>query len=190
MARPPVYDDALRERLLENAAEIIAAEGVDQLSLRRVAAAADTSTNAIYTLFGGRDQLVDAVVALADESFTAAQEAVSLTREPAPDLQALGLAYRAWALEHPSLYAVMFAGRLPASSADCPPEDPPPSLIPLTATVSAAHSQGLLQSASVPEAVASIWAMIHGLVSLEIAGLAGSDPGAHLAAISRAWLRT
>lgn len=184
-----MYDEALKRRLLDLAAGIIASDGVDQLSLRRVAAAADTSTNAIYTLFGGRDQLVEGVVAEADRSFTAAQEAVTLTGDPRVDLPALGFAYRGWALTHPSLYAVMFAGRLPATGPDCAPEDPPPSLVPLTTTVVAAHDKGLLLDDDVAGAVASIWAMIHGRVSLEIAGLAGAAPEQHVAAIGRAWLR-
>lgn len=191
MARPQLYDDELRQRLLDRAAQIIAIEGVDRLSLRRVSSLEGTSTNAIYTLFGGKDQLVECVVVEADRSFTAAQESVALTREPAEDLQALGVAYRTWALQHPSLYAVMFDGRLPgpttAPNDSC--DQPPPSLVPLTKTVSAAHDLGLLEPATVAEAVASIWAMIHGLVSLEIAGLTESKPQSHLTAIARAWIR-
>lgn len=48
-------------RLLDAAESLYALEGPRALTNRRIAEAANTTTQAIYTYFGGRDQLIDAM---------------------------------------------------------------------------------------------------------------------------------
>src|SRR5690625_7182060 len=104
MARPRQYDDALRRRLIDLASEQISTHGVDTLSVRSLAQRAGTTTAAIYTLFGSRDALVDAVATEGLARFEAHLRAVPRTDEPAADLLTLGLAYRTSALAGPPLY--------------------------------------------------------------------------------------
>ena len=73
MVRPKTYDEQLRAGLVRAAADRIAVSGAHGLSLRELAADQGTSTNAIYVMFGGKSQLVDAVLAQADAGFTHAQ---------------------------------------------------------------------------------------------------------------------
>ncbi|MFK4788747.1 TetR-like C-terminal domain-containing protein [Microbacterium sp. ZW T5_56] len=163
MARPPVYDDALRHRLLAETAEAIDSHGVDGFSLRAVTAAASTSTSAVYALFGSRDGLVAAVIDDAFASFGAAQHGAE-----ADGLAALGWAYRDWALANPVRYRLMFGGALLA----CAPEDVPSSdgaMAPLIRTVTS-----LLPHAGevdIRTRVLAIWAQVHGAVSLQLAGV-------------------
>ena len=70
MARPRTYDADLRAALVAAAAAQIAAGGPTGLSLRALAAQVGTSTNAIYAMFGGKPELIGAVLEAADESFT------------------------------------------------------------------------------------------------------------------------
>lgn len=179
MARPKKYDAALRRSLIDRAAEAIASGGVAALSLREVATAAGTSTNAVYTIFGSKDDLVAAVAEEAARSFTSAQRAAGPTGDPLTDLAALGVAYRAWAQEHPALYAVMFGGRVGKDSDSAGDE----SMAPLLEAVDRARAAGVLRHDVDPMLIAtSVWAGIHGLVSLEIAGhLAAGPPAEHLA---------
>lgn len=58
MGRPKIYDKELRNRLLHEAAKLLAEKGYDAVSLRNVTSLADTSTNAVYTLFGSREALM------------------------------------------------------------------------------------------------------------------------------------
>lgn len=163
MARPPVYDDALRQRLLSETVEAIDTHGVDGFSLRAVTSAADTSTSAVYALFGSRDGLVAAVIDDAFASFGAAQ-----LRAEADGLTALGRAYRDWALANPVRYRLMFGGALLA----CAPEDVPSSdgaIAPLVRTVTALLPQA--NEADVRTRVLAIWAQVHGAVSLQLAGV-------------------
>jgi len=68
----------------------------------------NTSTTAVYSLFGGKPGLLNAVY---DEAFARFGErlgSVVPTGDPVTDLAALGQAYRASALAEPHFYQVMF----------------------------------------------------------------------------------
>ncbi len=173
MARPRVYDQDLRDRLVEGAARTITEQGSGSLSLRTLASQCNTSTNAVYTLFGGKPGLLEAVRETASASFTTAQQAVPATDDALEDLHQLGRAYRCWALDHPDLYAVMFGGR-----EDVPVDREPhrsvldePGIAPLISAV-----QRLLpedRQAELGHAVLSLWAGVHGCVALEMGPAAG-----------------
>ncbi|HEY8296048.1 MAG TPA: TetR/AcrR family transcriptional regulator [Micrococcaceae bacterium] len=172
MARPKIHDDGLRQRLLASAAELVHAKGVDGLSMRQLAAVVGTSTTAIYSLFGGKSELLEAVVMRGFTSFTSAQAEAVGGRDAIVDLRNLGTAYRRWALANPTLYTLMFSGALNdfvrseealSSSTD--------GLRPLIAAVRLGQATRVLRAAD-PESVAMhLWATVHGLASLELAGL-------------------
>jgi hypothetical protein len=145
MARPIVHDETLRRRLLDTAASLIARDGAASVSLRSIAATAGTSTTAVYSLFGGKAELLTA------------------------GLEALGRAYRTWALEHPVLYGLMFRGSL-ASQVPCRPTPgaAEPSIAPLVAAVAAALPGAA--DDEIASMVGVVWGQVHGLVSLELAG--------------------
>ncbi|WP_040166613.1 TetR/AcrR family transcriptional regulator [Microbacterium gorillae] len=162
MARPAIYDDALRERLLEATAELVDRHGPDAVSLREVARAAGTSTSAIYALFGNKDALLTAVITDAFASFTAAQAAA----EPA-GLRQLGVAYRAWALAHPTRYRLMFGGTLSSVvPADHAADE---SRSPLERAVAALMPDATADERAIE--VTAIWSQVHGAVSLQFTDL-------------------
>ena len=164
MARPPVYDDALRQRLLDVTAEHVARRGLEAVSLRELAQAADTSTSAIYTLFGGKAALFAAVIESGFQSLADSQEA-----RATDGLEALGRAYREWAISHPELYRLMFIGSAPpVIDDDCEPELPP-SLLPLRGAVAARLPDA--DERVLAARVIATWAQVHGAVSLELSGV-------------------
>lgn len=61
MPRPKERNSELRDRLLDVAIELLAAEGPAAVTTRRVAEAADTSAPAIYELFGDKAGLIRGV---------------------------------------------------------------------------------------------------------------------------------
>lgn len=165
MARPAVYDDDLRMRLLESTAVIIDRDGPDRIALRDVARAAETSTSAVYALFGGKSELLAAVVEHAFRSFGDAQ----LAAEP-HGLRALGEGYRAWALANPALFRLMFGDRMPDEH-DAVEATALWSLQPLVRTVSGIrHDPARAQRDAV-----IIWAQVHGAVALELAQVSPPD---------------
>lgn len=189
MARPIVHDQHVQQRLLAVTADLVDREGPARVTLRDVAAAAETSTTAIYSLFGGKAQLLTAAV---DDGFRSFGES---QREAAKGgLLKLGRAYRVWALEHPALYRLMFGGAL-AAYVDCSPtpDVASDSMLPLMEAVVAAQTAGRLRNDDPTMVAMAIWGQVHGLVSLELAQM--NDPAtdwagvyeAALDSVARAW---
>jgi len=108
MSRPREHDQQLAEALLDAAERRIAADGVDALSLRAVAADAGTTTRAVYTLFGSKNALVGALGVRAMEYLGREVPASPPSDDPVADVVAAGLVFRRFALEHPALYSVAF----------------------------------------------------------------------------------
>lgn len=177
MARPKVYDVELADRLLAEAAVQVAATGPDGLSLRRLAEAVETSTSAIYSLFGGKDALLLAVFERAFRSFGASQQAVDVGDDPAADLLALGLAYRRWALGNPHLFQLMFGPGLPRTGPGTE-QLATGTKEPLLAAVRRGQASGVVSAEHDPEVVAQgLWGQVHGLVTLELALSESAPPG-------------
>lgn len=169
MPRPRTHDEALRLKLLDRAGEMLSAEGAKALSLRKLAAEAGTSTTAVYSLFGGKPELVNALYAEGFTRFGARMLAVPRTGDAMEDLVRLGLAYRESALADPHLYSIMFTkavpGFEPGPEAD---EQAKRTLEPLVETVRAAIDAGQFRPEP-PETIAvSSWGIVHGLVMLEL----------------------
>ncbi len=189
MARPIVHNESLRQELLAVTAELVDREGPARVTLRDVAAAAQTSTTAVYSLFGGKSQLLTAVV---DDGFRSFHE--SQLAAAAGGLHALGLAYRAWATEHQALYRLMFGGAL-AAYVDCgpSPDTAAAAMTPLIEAVASAQTAGAMRQASVDIVATAIWGQVHGLVSLELAQLGSPETNwksvysSALDAMARGW---
>ena len=118
MARPKVHDEVLRGRLLERARTLLSTAGPAGLSLRTLARDCDTSTTAVYSLFGGKAGLLTALFDEAFRSLGRQLSAVQPGEDSLDDIVRLGLAYRRSALDDPHVFGMMFAGDtvLPAAA--------------------------------------------------------------------------
>ncbi|MFT7598440.1 MAG: AcrR family transcriptional regulator [Acidimicrobiales bacterium] len=154
-----------RARILESAISILAAEGASALTVRNVASGAGCSTTGVYTYYGGKNGLVDAIFMEGFESFDAALHNSDHT------FTEIGLAYRRWALERPTHYQVMFGSAVPEF------EPSPEALDRATQSF-----DGLVLSVinSATKALTDqearslafhIWATVHGYVMLELLGM-------------------
>lgn len=164
MARPRIHDDTVRQRLLEISSEVIAQHGADALSVRKVTAAAGTTTAAVYSLFGSREALIDSVITEGFDRFASHLDAVPHTADPAADMLALGKAYRANALQNPHFYRVMFSALHDTEGGD-------PGVKTFTILVEAVERAAQCNRSQAQTRAQRIWAYVHGLVSLELAGL-------------------
>ncbi len=168
MPRPKLHDDALRIRLLDTAGALLTSEGPDALGLRRLAAAAGTSTSAVYALFGGKPGLLRALFVEAFTRFAAHLDTVTPSDDPLADLLALARAYRASARADPHLYSVMFA---PVPGFEPAPQDrahAAATFTPLLDAIRRAIAAGLLRDEDPVLIATAAWANVHGLVSLEL----------------------
>ncbi|WP_028923782.1 TetR/AcrR family transcriptional regulator [Pseudonocardia acaciae] len=172
MARPKVHDEALRVRLLEQAVRTLSEEGPDALSLRKLAAQVGTSTTAVYSLFGGKPALLGAVYDEAFERFGRRLATIPPGDDPLADLAALGVVYRQSALADPHFYQVMFG---PAGGSFTPgPESrtrAEATFRPLLDAVRRAIDAGVFRDEDPAVIAGSLWASVHGFVSLELRSL-------------------
>ena len=110
---PRAADPTVRAALVETAAQILATDGPGKLTLRRLTHDVGTSTMAVYTHFGGMEQLRIAICTEGFRRLGAHLGSVLRTDDPVTDLVALGAAYVANARENPNLYRAMFLDPLP-----------------------------------------------------------------------------
>jgi AcrR family transcriptional regulator len=109
MPRPKQRTPALRDQLLSSAVELLAREGVSGFTTRGVARAADTSTPAVYELFGDRAGLLREVFFEGFRLLSHELDALPEPDDPRVGLIELAGAYRGFMREHPVLTQLMFS---------------------------------------------------------------------------------
>lgn len=180
------YRAQVRAEIKEHAREQIAAAGASALSLNAIAKRMGMSGPALYRYFAGRDELItelvrDAYRSLADTFRAAAGDGA--------DLAGLAHVIRAWALDDPQRYFLVFGTPVPGYRA---PDDvtgiasetmavildaaaalPPGS----DGTALDAHleshrrwADGHPAPAAVLHRALTFWTRLHGVLSLELAG--------------------
>lgn len=176
--RPGRPDVDVRSALLDAAGELLAREGPAALTTRRISAAAGTTTQAIYTRFGGKEGIVRAMYREGYARLAARLRRVPRSDDPLLDLLELGRAYRAAALESPHFYDVMFGRPVPEFTPD---EDDLAVARGthdiLAGAVARLADAGLLRPGADADHLARwLWAVVHGLVSLELVGALDLGP--------------
>src|SRR5215468_1570122 len=112
MGRPREHGAETRAVLLKTAAALVTSQGVDAVTVRRVAAESGTSTRAVYSLFGDKEGLLRALFNDITESMRRHHFAVPVRDDPVAEIVELAFAYRAAAREHAALYP-LYLGRAP-----------------------------------------------------------------------------
>jgi len=153
----PAGGSARREQILDEAEALVEAEGLDALTMRRLAEAIGIRAPSLYKHVRDKAELE---AALQERALLAIGAALRAATDPATDkgpsaLRALGAAYRAWALTHPGLYALATGRPLDRGR--------------LTPGVEAWSAWPVVAAAAGDEHRAHLlWASAHGLVTLEL----------------------
>jgi AcrR family transcriptional regulator len=190
----------MQAAIVETAWRQIAESGAAALSLRAIARELNITAPAIYNYYPDRDALVTALIIDAYTSFGDAQYAArdSVPVDDLSErLRATGRAYRQWAITYPERYQLIFGTPIPGYVA--PFEQTFPSAArafgAIVSVVEAIRAAGRLKADAFPQVTPGhdeafgmwktyggeadilslsiavlIWARVHGLVSLEIAG--------------------
>jgi AcrR family transcriptional regulator len=147
------------------AAQIADAEGVEAVTLARVAAALGVKPPSLYNHVAGRDGLLDGIALLGLTELAATLREAAIGRSGADGLQAAAQAYRAYVLAHPGRYA---AGAITAPAAgDAEHRAAGAAVLDVL--------RGVLRSWSLDEeqtlhALRGVRSAVHGFASLEAAG--------------------
>lgn len=172
---PAGHLDDVGNALMRAADQLLASEGASALTVRRIAAEAGVSTMNVYSRFGGKDGVVEQLFVHGFELLAKGMRDVGDTDDPLADLARCGQAYRRFALEHATLYAVMFERVV----ADYEPS--PPALAAalgtlelLAARLQRAMDFGLLRRIDAIHAAAIVWSTCHGVISLQLKHVAST----------------
>ena len=156
----------MRQSLLDAALDVLQSEGAAGLTVRNITERAGCSTTGIYTYFGGKHGLIDAIYL---DGFTSFDDALNPHYRRGELLEA-GRAYRRWALHNPMHYLIMFGRAIP----DYVPGE-----------AAAARGAGsfdtlveAVRSAGVDDPVSAayhLYATSHGYVMLELVAMSPTD---------------
>jgi AcrR family transcriptional regulator len=114
VGRPREHGEETRTALLDAAERLIDKGGPDAASVRAVADEVGTTTRAVYSVFGSKQGLLEALATRLFEELNRAIEALPETEDPATDLVEGALqAWRKTVLAHPSLYRLVFLRVVP-----------------------------------------------------------------------------
>ena len=163
---PRSADPAVRAALIESAARLLAER--EPLTLRRVAAEVGASTMAVYTHFGGMEELRREVRREGFARLATHMAAVRPTTDPVCDLAALGWAYCLNALTNPDLYRAMF---LETTVDTVEAVSNVATFLPTVSAVERCTVAGRLSVPTPWDAAVQLWAFTHGLVALTLAGM-------------------
>ncbi len=170
---PKAADPNVRTALVETAARLLTEEGPSALTTRRLAREVGTSTMAVYTHFGGMEELLTEISLEGFRRLARRLNRVKPTEDPVADVVALGRAYGRNALANPDLYRVMFGTRPDSWIIDA--SDQAMTLGTFTTLVAAV--QRCIDAQRIDGdawAIASqLWATLHGVVMLELSGFLG-----------------
>ncbi len=196
MARPvsdSLDDVDVRERIVAAGLRALSDDSTAELTVRRVAKLAGSSTMCIYTKFGGRTGMVEAVYRRGFETLRAALSAATsemagpTAQDPSERIVAIAIAYRRFALDRPALYALMFERPLPDfnPAPQLRTEALSTALTLVTEEVRQAQRHGLLADQDPVLTSYLLWTAIHGMTSIElthaersaVSGWAVNSPG-------------
>jgi AcrR family transcriptional regulator len=172
VGRPREHDERTRLALSAAAERLVARGGPGALSVRGVANEVGTTTRAVYSVYGSKDGLVDALAQKAFELLQAELTELAETDDPVADLIEAGAGvFRRFVRTHPSLFRIAFQRVVPALL-------PRPeltharqgALARLEARIRRVKDAGLLGDKSVRQAAVEFNAMCEGLANAELRG--------------------
>jgi AcrR family transcriptional regulator len=166
--------EEIRTRILDAARELFASEGVESVTMRRIADRIEYSPTAIYFHFKDKESLLAELCDCDFRAFAHGFTLIAQIPDPVERLKAAGAAYVEFGLTNPSHYRLMFMTPKTTDAAASsiskgnPEED---AYAFLKGIVTEMIAKNLFRDGLTdPDLVAQvIWAAMHGLVSLEIA---------------------
>ncbi|WP_374334731.1 TetR/AcrR family transcriptional regulator [Leeia sp.] len=163
---------ALEHTILQAARQLLVEYGVEGMTLRKLASVIGYAPATVYSYFADKDALLYRLV-LDDFSELSAEMAALLPlSDPVKRLREMLLVYARFGLRHPHAYRLMFMQPLPVASQHFAERKDKPGRDGYAALrLALAEAQGIPGEATpaLELATQSLWAGIHGVVSLELA---------------------
>lgn len=160
----PYPSQITAEAVLLKAREMIEQDGVDGLSLHRLAAALGVKAPSLYRYYPSKIDLLRVVNQQTTRELVAAmRRAAESSSKPKGRVRAMMSAYRAYAHAHPALYGLAFTNTVTDLRAD--PAEAEQLALPLQEAIAAVSGKSRALAA-----LRGAWALAHGFVMLELSG--------------------
>ena len=176
--------EEIQRRILDAARELLASEGPEAVTMRRIADRIEYTPTALYFHFRDKEELLRRLCVEDFGKLAARFQVLSRVPDPVERLRMLARGYVSFALEHPNPYRLIFMTpnpARPASPEDAPPAertDPARSLYAflLQSVTAAMETHRFRPDLTEPHLAAqTLWAGLHGVAALAIAKQ--EDPG-------------
>jgi len=164
-----------KKRILAAACELLEREGIDSISVRKIAKAVGITPMGIYNHFPSLEALLVAVYEKGvDKLARLMWKGIIRAESPAEKLRSLVSSYISFGIKNPHYYSLLFGSAFIQKYSW---EEPPRRLImenfwmPLTEVIEACQEGGLIRKELNPQEVAThLWTTMHGYVSFFIIG--------------------
>jgi len=173
MPRKNYHHGDLKNALIKAGVEILSKEGIEGLSLRKVAQRAGVSHSAPYSHFPDKQSLIAAISTEGFNQLYAELDAavVAYPKDAKKQLQQGALAYVQFALDNVDTFKIMFSGVLEK-------EKEYPAFVDISHktfqrvvdVVRACQEAGILRSTPAEMMAVAVWGQVHGIVSLALEG--------------------
>lgn len=185
MGRPKTYDVVLRNRLLDEAGMMLSSEGYASVSLRTLTSQAETSTNAVYTLFGSKEALMAEVILRSLEEALAPINIAAEQGSPEQALVNVAHGLRSFALRQPNVFEGAFDAMAEARSSTSLTDRFNPAVKEIDKQMLAPIRlvcERIAEKSGEPDMNPArmsmiLWAALHGYLILEISGLLPEEGG-------------
>ena len=170
----------LRSAILEAAADLLADQGFDGMSVRAIAGRVGASTKVIYSHFGGRPGIVEALYQDGfDRLSVDVRDAASVEGSVSERILSVAEAYRSFAVGSPAMYELMFGPRvrdlLPLPQHRDPVLGASRVIYEL---LRAGQEEGTIRAGDADAQTKFIWSALHATVSLELVDWFAEDEAA------------
>ncbi len=171
--------ESTKSQLLTEARDLFLEVGMTKFSLREVARRAGVSAAAVYRHFEDKEALFASVCGMGLEIFYGYLIKALAGKTPRARLDICSQQYLRFGLENPRDYRLIFMGdreeyQKLAGAEELSVEARGPTFQFLMDRVRECMDAKIMKEADVEETAATIWAHVHGLVSLRLAGQLGN----------------
>lgn len=173
MPRKNYHHGDLKNALIKAGVEILSKDGIEGLSLRKVAQKAGVSHSAPYAHFPDKQSLIAAISTEGFNQLYAELDAAILAnpKSPKKQLQQGARAYVQFALNNADTFKIMFSGVLEK-------EKDYPAFVEISSktfervvdVVRACQDVGVLRAVSAEMMAIAVWGQVHGIISLAFEG--------------------
>jgi AcrR family transcriptional regulator len=168
----------MQEKIIKTAMKLFIKEGIENVSMRKIADKIEYSPGAIYSYFKDKGEILHAIHTEGFEMLYALQKSLDTISNPYERLSKMGKLYMQFAFDNPDYYDLMFIAKGVAVKITEKNEwdAGQRSYDSLRSTVKECIEQGYMIESNVDAATFAIWGFVHGMAALIIRGRCAMIP--------------